>query len=193
MLESTIYYLPGHGGQLLTGLGQGIIERGFDVVGRETRGEFKSLPFQAQIDQVANDLTEHFWRESACVIANSFGAYLFLHAQAQLPPFVGRVLLLSPIVGDFQDENTSLGFIPPRADKIRQLAQAGEMPVPRICEVHVGSEDWQSNPVNVGALGKLLGVPVNIVDGGGHMLGKNYVGSVLDRWLPQHEEKQNIA
>ena len=183
-LDTAIYYLPGRGGQISTGLGQGIIDRGFNVAGRETRGEFNNRSFKAQVDQIATDLESHFWRSSACVVANSYGAYLFLHAQAHLTPFPGRVLLLSPIVGDFRDANTNVGYIPPGARKIRELAMKGEMPVPRICEVHVGSEDWQSNPENVRMLGKLLGVSVTVVQGGGHMLGKEYVGPLLDRWLP---------
>jgi hypothetical protein len=55
---------------------------------------------------VAQDLRAHFWDESARVIANSFGAYLFLYAQARLPAFPGRVLLLSPIVSGFYDDKT---------------------------------------------------------------------------------------
>jgi hypothetical protein len=39
-----IYYLPGYGGQLAIGLGQGLMDRGFDVTGRETRGGFRDLP-----------------------------------------------------------------------------------------------------------------------------------------------------
>lgn len=92
MLEQKIYYLPGHGGRLNSGLGQGILDLGVDVVGHETRGSFKQLTFQEQIDLVAEDLKNQFWDESSRVIANSFGAYLFLHAQAQLPPFIGKVL-----------------------------------------------------------------------------------------------------
>jgi hypothetical protein len=41
--RSTIYYLPGAGGQLSTGLGQGLMRLGFDVAGRETRDEFRRL------------------------------------------------------------------------------------------------------------------------------------------------------
>ena len=96
----TIYYLPGHGGLISTGLGQALLDRGYDVTGRETVGEFKSLGFQAQVQTVASDLREYFWREDARVIANSFGAYLFLHAQALLgESYIGQVVLLSPIVG----------------------------------------------------------------------------------------------
>jgi hypothetical protein len=45
----TIYYLPGYGGQLATGLGRALMDRGFDVAGRETRGDFRSLPFDEQM------------------------------------------------------------------------------------------------------------------------------------------------
>jgi len=80
----SIYYLPGHGGLLETGLGAALMERGFDIAGRQTVGPFRDLTFSEQIDLVANDLRTLFWRENAKVIANSFGAYLFLHAQTLL-------------------------------------------------------------------------------------------------------------
>jgi hypothetical protein len=51
--------------------------------------------------------------------------------------------------------------------------------------MHVGEEDWQSIPANVQALGRLTGIPVNVVPGGGHDLGKEFVGPLLDRWLCQ--------
>ncbi len=66
-------------------LGQGLIDRGFNVAGRETRGEFNNRSFEEQVDQIATDLESHFWRSCACVVANSYGAYLFLHAQAHPP------------------------------------------------------------------------------------------------------------
>jgi alpha-beta hydrolase superfamily lysophospholipase len=102
--QRTAYYLPGHGGQVSTGLGEGLASRGWAAVGRETLGDFRRLPFEQQVDAVAQDLTDHFWREDAYVVAVSFGAYLFLHAQAQLPPYLGNVLLLSPIVGQFSSD-----------------------------------------------------------------------------------------
>ena len=55
-----IYYLPGQGGRLHTGLGEGLLSRGFNVAGRETVGEFRSLPFQEQIEAVAEDLSTLF-------------------------------------------------------------------------------------------------------------------------------------
>lgn len=181
--RSTIYYLPGYGGQLGTGLGQGLMNRGFDVAGRETRGDFRYLPFEEQIQTVMKDLLDHFWHEQAHVVCNSFGSYLFLHAQAQLPAYLGHVLLLSPIVGEFSDEKTLTSFSPPRPDRLKQLAEKGHFKTPLRCEIHVGEDDWQSIPANVLEFGKMTGIPVTVVPGRGHDLGKEYVGSLLDRWL----------
>lgn len=191
-MTSHIYYLPGHGGHLETGLGAELMSRGYDVTGRETRGEFKSLPFASQVDLVAQDLTSLCFTEDALVVANSFGAYLFLHAQAQLSPFMGKALLLSPIVGEFamdepgNDEEAGgwLGFIPPMAKKLSELISSGSYPAPQHCEIHVGSEDWQSNPKSVSTLGLSLGLPVHVVPGAGHGLPKTYVKALLDHWLP---------
>ena len=183
MDPATVYYLPGFGGSIHTGLGQGLLDRGVAVTGRETTGEFRKLWFPDQVDAVATDLQEHFWDERARVVANSFGAYLFLHAQAQLPRFPGRVLLLSPIVDAFEDGQTQSHFQPPRAGRLQELARQGLLFLPGRLEVHVGEVDWQSVPAQVTALFGPLGVTPVIVTGAGHMLGKNYVGKLLDRWL----------
>ena len=182
-MKNTIYYLPGMGGHLGSGLGQGLLSRGYDVTGRETTGEFRDLKFQSQIDAIAEDLRANFWNEDSKVIANSFGAYLFLHAQAQLEPYIGKVILLSPIVGEFENEGIGRRFIPPRANRLFELAKSGSYPAPKYCEIHVGSEDWQSNPAAVTAFGTMLGLDVTVVQNAGHMLGKDYVGNLLDKWL----------
>lgn len=183
-MSRSIYYLPGHGGRLETGLGEGLLTRGFEVVGRETVGKFRSLTFSQQVELIAQDLSSNFWHDEARVVANSFGAYLFLNAQAQLAPYVGHVLLLSPIVGEFSNEDTRMGFIPPQAGSLLKLATNGSYPVPLHCEIHVGEQDWQSNPNSVLELAGYLGLEVTVVPDAGHMLGKDYVSGVLDRWLP---------
>ena len=69
------------------------------------------------MELVAEDLRTLCWHPQAHVIANSFEAYLFSHAQALLPPFIGKVLLLSPIVGEFSQKGALIGFFPPRPDR----------------------------------------------------------------------------
>ena len=183
MSESHIYYLPGRGGRLETGLGQALTSRGLSVSGRETVGDFTQLSFQDQIELVAKDLTTNFWQENAKVIGNSYGAYLFLHAQSILPSFPGKVLLLSPIIGEFNNENVGTHFIPPRSRQLVSLVDIGQYPVPNDCEIHVGELDWQSNPETVMKMGNRLRMRVSVVPGAGHMLPKTYVGELLDRWL----------
>ena len=182
-MASLIYYLPGWAGRLSTGLGQALMDRGFDVTGRETRGDFKDLSFTDQVETVKEDLLKHFWSEGSCVIANSFGAYLFLHAQASLEPYPGKVLLLSPIVGGFAYDETGRFFSPPQEHKLSKLAEAGQFPVPMNCEVHTGSDDWQSHPDAVTKFFGLLGVDAVIAEGRGHSLGDEYVSSVLVMWF----------
>ena len=175
-----IYYLPGHGGRITNGLGQALVGRGYEVVGRETVGDFKKLDFNAQVTTIANDINEHFWHEDAKIIANSFGGYLLLHALSKLDPYIGKILLLSPIVGEFSSEQISMGFIPPYADRLRELASTNQYPAPMNCSFHVGSEDWQSNPQNVTVFARALGLPVTVVPNAEHQLPKDYVSSLLD-------------
>lgn len=182
-MKKVIYYLPGHGGRITTGLGEGLIERGFVLAGRETVEPFRALPFQEQIELVASDLRKSFWSRESYLIAVSYGAYLFLHAQAQMSSYPGCVLLLSPIVGQFATDEISIGFIPPRAKKLKHLAEQGEYPRPFNCQIHVGSEDWQSNPVSVSEFGAKTGIPVTIAPGMGHRLDVGYVSKLLDQWL----------
>jgi pimeloyl-ACP methyl ester carboxylesterase len=146
-------------------------------------GDFKKLSFQEQVDIIAGDLQGSLWHPEARVVANSYGGYLFLHAQLQMPSYIGRVLLLSPILGAFENEERGQFFVPPRADRILETVRNGRFHIPRCVEIHVGSEDWQSNPTDIKLFGKLTDSSVTVAIGLGHMLGKDYVGPVLDSWL----------
>jgi hypothetical protein len=180
---NSIYYLPGAGGRLETGLGAGLASRGLTVFGRATVGAFKELPFDEQVRAIADDLCRYCWRPDGRVIANSFGAYLFLQAQAQLPSYPGRVLLLSPILGNFANEQTGHYFSPPKATHLMRIAREGLFPFLTRGEIHVGDQDWQSPTEIVQEFGVLVQIPVKIAKGRGHQLGADYVSQVLGRWL----------
>lgn len=182
-LTDTVYLLPGRGGALHNGLGEGLLLRGLKVAGRETRGEFLRLSLSDQAEVIRRDIEGDFWNASGRVIANSYGAYLFLHAQSAMAPFPGRVLLLSPIVGYVVNEEVKRGFIPAQARKLAEQLRAPNYPAPLNCQIHVGSEDWQADPKAVQALEASLGASVHVVEGRGHMLGRDYVSKVLDAWL----------
>ena len=182
-MPQSIYFLPGHGGRITNGLGQALKARGYDVYGRETVGDFKKLDFDVQVETVAQDLKVNFWHEEARVVANSYGGYLLLQALSLSKPYPGKLLLLTPIVGEFSSEQIRMGFIPPYAKRLYELASKGLFPIPAYCDIHVGSEDWQSIPENVTAFGSLINAQVTVVKGAGHGLPKEYVASLLDTWL----------
>ena len=62
-MTETIYYLTGRGGQLNTGVGEGLLDRGVSLAGREMSGDFMKLAFQAQLDLISRDLQDGFWHE----------------------------------------------------------------------------------------------------------------------------------
>ncbi len=182
-LNKRIYYLPGFGGRLSIGLGGGLQRRGYGVRGRELIGDFRNFSFQAQIDAISTDLKQAFWTPSSMVVANSFGVYLFLHAQSQLEPYVGRALLLSPIIGDFQSEELRRSFSPPRATKLMSDVRSKRFPCPLNIEIHAGGEDWQCPGESLKEISSALDASLYIVPTQGHKLDKRDVCTVLDRWL----------
>ena len=93
------------------------------------------------------------------------------------------MLLLSPIIGEFSNEDIRMGFIPPYSKRLFELASSGSYPRLKQCEIHVGSEDWQSNPQNVTAFAEFVAMNVHVVQNGGHKLPKDYVSNLLDKWL----------
>lgn len=183
MSKANIYYLPGRGGRLDRGLGEALSTRGLYLEGRETRGEFVLLGLEKQRRQIAADLQNGFWQPDGRVIANSYGAYLFLQAQCLLPPFPGQVLLLSPILGPARAPHSPTTFIPAGYQALFELLATKRWPTPKQCKVHVGGNDWQCPLVEAKRFASMTGVSLHVVIGAGHMLGPDYVGHLLDKWL----------
>ena len=183
LTSDPVYYLPGRGGRLDRGLGEGLATRGYQVTGRETRDGFARLGLAAQRTQIAADLRAKYWKPDARLIANSYGAYLFLQAQTLLPPFPGKVLLLSPIIGPASPPGIKTRFIPPGYAAFAELLAARLLPVPTECTIHVGAKDWQCPLEEVQRFAALTGIALHVVSEAGHMLGKSYVGPLLDQWL----------
>jgi len=181
-MTDTIYYLTGRGGQLDKGLGEAILERGYKLSGREMSGGFDKLAFQNQIDLITQDLQDAFWNKEAKVVAVSYGAYLLLHALADLEPYVGSILLLSPVIGGVTDGERMHFFSPPRADKLMRLIEEGAFPVPNKIEIHVGDKDWQSPYQRVVQFAEGIGGDCQVVSDTGHQLGRDYVTPIIDRW-----------
>lgn len=181
--QKNIYYLTGRGGKLHTGVGQGLIDRGFKVSGREMSGRFDSLTIQEQLDLIKGDLQANFWHTDAKIIAVSYGAYLLLHTLASLESYPGSILLLSPVLGGVINSAEMRFYSPPRSDKLMELAGTEKFSKPREIEIHVGDNDWQSPYQRVIDFSHAVDGKFNVASDTGHDLGKAYVSTILDEWL----------
>ena len=185
-MTDTIYYLTGRGGQLDKGLGQGLLDRGFNLSGREMSGKFDTLSIQNQVVLITKDLQRNFWNKDSKVVAVSYGAYLLLQALSDLRVYQGSILLLSPVLGGIVGGGESMRyFSPPRSDKLQNLIDDGSFPIPNKIEIHVGDNDWQSPYKRAKQFAAAMDGYCNVVPNTGHQLGKDYVSSILDRWCYQ--------
>ena len=94
-----------------------------------------------------------------------------------------KLPVLADIVGEFNDEDREMHFVPPQAEKLFHLIEQGQMTAPLNAEIHTGELDWQSHPPAVKKLGEALSIPVHVVPSAGHGLPKEYVAKVLDKAL----------
>jgi hypothetical protein len=92
-------------------------------------------------------------------------------------------LLLSPIVGEASNEETMMFFVPPGARRLQAKIASGSFPAPLCCQIHVGEDDWQSNPANVAVVANALNIKYSVVPKNGHRLERTYVSELLDAWL----------
>ena len=182
--QKNIYYLTGRGGQLHTGVGQGLIDRGFKISGREMSGTFDTLAIQNQVNFIKGDLQADFWHRDAKIIAVSYGAYLLLHTLADLEPYPGSILLLSPVLGGVINSVEMRYYSPPRSDKLMKLAGKEKFPKPREIEIHVGDNDWQSPCERAEEFALSMGGECFVAPDTGRDLGKDYVSPILERWCP---------
>lgn len=183
MKERVIYLLPGRGRKLSEGLGAELCRRGYTLKGHSLESDFGRYSFDEQLAVIQSDLQNEFWHSSSKIIAVSFGAYLFLQAQADMAPYIGQVLLLSPIIGEVINLELGRYFIPPRAEKIKLMSRDGNYPIPKQIEVHIGEEDWQCPLKDMQKIANQWDISLSIVASQSHRLEESYVGNVLDRWL----------
>lgn len=180
VINDTIYYLTGRGGELDKGLGKALLDRGFNIKGREMSGTFDTLAIQDQIDAITQDLQADFWHKDAKVIAVSYGAYLLLQTLSELEPYQGSILLLSPVTGSVTESMRY--FSPPRPNKLIEMMEGKSFPKPNAIEIHLGDDDWQSPYRRAVQFAAAMDGVCTVVPDTGHNLDKSYVADILDRW-----------
>lgn len=181
--DRMIYLTPGRNEDLDGDLGLMIRERAAIVGGRALVGDFIQQPFSRQLALISEDLKHYFWDCQAILVGRSYGAYLLLHALADLEPFPGYVLLFSPVLGQALSPDLRSGSKPPRAQKLLQLAQKRMFPPCRYMEVHTGANDNGCDPELARTIvPQIKRAQLFIVPHAGHHLSVAYIREVLDRF-----------
>jgi hypothetical protein len=186
MVGRRIYFVPGRGENQNESLGKAIGDTGYEVYGRSIVSSFERLRFSEQLKMIRSDIETDFWNHAAILIARSYGAYLLLHALADMSPFPGRILLFSPVLGKATSVQEKRLFIsiPPQAEKLHDLAKAGRFPAPKYMEIHTGAEDRGCDPVLAKEFASTIpNTKLFIVAGTGHRLEEAYVRKALDSFL----------
>ncbi|MBF0121357.1 MAG: alpha/beta hydrolase [Desulfobacterales bacterium] len=164
-------------GRILTNLG-------FKVQCRKLSEEFLSLRFNEQLTIVEDDLQSIDWASETVLIGHSYGAYILLHTLATMTLFPGRVLLISPVLGQAVSGNFQYGMLPPRARMLLKMAKHGTFPIPRYLEIHIGANDNSCDPNLAREFASLIATSnIHIIPGTGHNLSEAYLETVLNTFL----------
>jgi len=86
-LRKKVYLLPGRGGRVDGFMGKILSDLGYEVVGHNIDKHFQTTKFSQQVAVIKDDLEALFFDHNAKVVANSYGAYLFLHAILEMEGF----------------------------------------------------------------------------------------------------------
>lgn len=193
-MKPSVYLIPGRDERMGGALGSILTQEGREVHGRALRGDFVRRRFPEQLAEIRRDLAEGFWTPESVLAGRSYGGYLILHALAEEEaPFPGRVLLLSPVLGPARRTDGRFGSRPPRADRLRQMAEEGTFPPPAELEIHTGADDEGCDPDLAREIfGEMPGVKLVIAPGMGHELDPEYVWRVVRKFLEGAEPRLEI-
>ena len=180
-MVNEIFYVTGRRGSLDRGLGEFLRARARTVSGISLSNDFLAMPFDWQLSQIATHF-ERIERQCIPIIANSYGAYLFLNCLIEKPELKTHVLLLSPVLGTVV---TKAGYFKPtHSRRIHEALARGTLPKPCYLQISVGSLDDQCDIDMARAISlKMQADNFHVVDGQGHMLEKTTVRSIVDEFL----------
>ena len=133
-------YISGLGGNANKGLGEYLKLVDPNRIGLSVNKTFLNLPFLQQVAVVRN-LIDEFDSSNTGVIANSYGAYLVLHALIDAPRYQSRIMLLSPALGGSMNQESLVYVRQPSTNRFEQALADKEITKPRYIELHIGAKD----------------------------------------------------
>jgi len=193
MMKKHVYLLPGREETFADNLAKSIESLGLTLCGREIVRDFARLRFAEQLALIKSDLQTAFWKPDAKIVARSYGAYLLLNTLAEMNPFPGRILLLSPVLGVAVANDGFYVSRPPRAERFVKLVENRDFPSPRYLEIHTGAEDKGCEPLLAERFASLVrNTKLTVVAGAGHELREDCLQRVLREFLRDELDSSSI-
>ena len=173
-----VLYITGRGGSLNKGLAAYLANsvQGFEGIAVDTLF-LKRRPLE-QVEFIRQKMVEDTTR---LVIANSYGAYLVLHALAQIEDFIPEnVLLLSPLLGVGRAQGGFYMNIPPLLKRLEEAFSVEAVMRPTSIKFLIGELDKQISTDQVSFVDEYFGLgSVQVCPGEGHMLSPQAIQKVL--------------
>ena len=180
-MQKSICYITGRGGSIRSGLGEYLALKTDKLYGLDVSHEFLTREFTQQVAEIAQALRKARVLSST-VIANSYGAYLVLHALLSRKIEISNLVLISPILGSCYSGNRF--FKPPFSQHLNTLMSETASNLPRRTTIIWGAED---ESIDQNGIKKLTSQCNDIhlieIDKQEHHIDKQILAETLDRIL----------
>ena len=172
-------YITGRGGSATQGLSSYLSTLVDDYKGLANDSVLHRLSVDEQISVVAK-----FSEAATHLIANSYGAYLWLLSRIDAAPSDTRVLLLSPVLGRAVDPDKMLASRPPRLRGLERAISECRLVLPQHVRVVTGRDDDVCTYQTAIAQCAKLGIEdLSIIEGEGHNMSHDLVSKTISDFL----------
>ena len=172
-------YITGRGGSATQGLSLYLSTLVNDYQALANDAELHRLSVDEQIKTVME-----FCRPATHLIANSYGAYLWLLSRIDAAPTDKRVLLLSPVMGRAIDPEKMLSSRPPRLRGFESAIAESRLILPGQVRVVTGRDDDVCTYQTAVAQCAKLGIEdLSIIEDEGHNMSHGLVSKTVNDFL----------
>ena len=172
-------YITGRGGSATQGLSLYLSTLAEDYQALANNSGLHRLSIDEQIAIVAA-----FCEPATHLIANSYGAYLWLLSLIDAAPSETRVLLLSPVMGRAVDPEKMLSSRPPRLKGLENGIDEERLALPEGVSVVTGKDDNVCNYQTAARQCAKLGIAdLSVIEDEGHDMSHEVVSKTVDAFL----------
>ena len=181
--EQQIIYITGRGGDASKGLGGYLKSLDPHRIGLSVNSDFLKLNFNKQVAVVAK-LIHDFDSPRTFVVANSYGAYLCLHALIDAPSYMSRFLFISPVISSaLNDQPMSYSRLP-GSQCYNQAVSKKRITKPNLLAIYIGDSDPGYNPKLFEELRSSIGIDqLHVLKGQGHAVDKIVIQNIVHQFL----------